>query len=61
MRNRDAATISQVTNLFRGRAGIAEVLAGDDRKKYSLDHERAGRRGVDFDTEKLAGVLLLAR
>ncbi len=42
VKNRDATTISRVANLFRGQSGIAEVLASDDRKKYSLDHERAG-------------------
>jgi hypothetical protein len=42
VQNRDAATISRVASLFRSQPGIAEVLAGDERKKYSLDHERAG-------------------
>jgi predicted AlkP superfamily pyrophosphatase or phosphodiesterase len=42
VKNRDASTISRVAALFRGQSGIAEVLAGDERKKYSLDHERAG-------------------
>ena len=39
---RDAATIAKVTALFGGVAGIAEVLAGDRRDKYALNHERAG-------------------
>lgn len=39
---RDAATIQQVTRLFRDQPGIAEVLSGGARGKYSLDHERAG-------------------
>jgi hypothetical protein len=42
VRNRDAATIGRVVDLFRGKEGIAEVLAGSERKKYSIDHERAG-------------------
>jgi hypothetical protein len=37
-----AATIGRVASLFRGKAGIAEVLVGSDRDKYSLSHERAG-------------------
>jgi hypothetical protein len=40
--NRDAATIGRVVDLFRGKPGIAEVLAGNDRAKYALGHERAG-------------------
>jgi hypothetical protein len=42
VKDRDAATIQRAAALFRGQAGIAEVLAGDERKKYALDHERAG-------------------
>jgi len=42
VKDRDAATIGRVADLFRKQAGIAEVLAGEERKKYSLDHERAG-------------------
>jgi shikimate 5-dehydrogenase len=42
VKDRDAATIGRVVDLFRKQSGIAEVLAGDDRKKYALDHERAG-------------------
>jgi Type I phosphodiesterase / nucleotide pyrophosphatase len=42
VKNRDAATIASVVDLFRGQTGIAEVLAGNDRQKYALDHERAG-------------------
>jgi predicted AlkP superfamily pyrophosphatase or phosphodiesterase len=37
-----AATIGQVVDLFRGKQGIAEVLAGQERAKYALDHERSG-------------------
>src|SRR5262245_24181600 len=42
VKSRDAATIGRVVDLFRGQAGIAEVLAGNERQKYALDHERAG-------------------
>jgi hypothetical protein len=42
VKDRDPATIGRVVDLFRGQAGIAEVLAGDERAKYALDHERAG-------------------
>ena len=38
----DAATMGKVAQLFRGKEGIAEVLAGGGRAKYSLDHERSG-------------------
>jgi hypothetical protein len=42
VKNADAAVIAKVCDLFRGKTGIAEVLAGDDRAKYGLNHERAG-------------------
>ncbi len=42
VKDRDAATIRRVVDLFRGKPGMAEVLAGGDRDKYSLSHERAG-------------------
>jgi hypothetical protein len=42
VKDRDAATGGRVVELFRGQDGIAEVLAGDQRRKYSLDHERSG-------------------
>jgi hypothetical protein len=38
----DAQTIGKVADLFRGKEGIAEVLAGEERSKYALDHERSG-------------------
>jgi predicted AlkP superfamily pyrophosphatase or phosphodiesterase len=34
--------IERVAALFRGREGFADVLVGHERKKYDLDHERAG-------------------
>jgi hypothetical protein len=42
VKDRDATTMGRVVELFRGKEGIAEVLAGDERKKYALDHERSG-------------------
>ena len=42
VKDRDAATIGRVVDLFRGQPGIAEILAGGERDKYSLSHERAG-------------------
>jgi len=38
----NTADVGRVADLFRGREGIAEVLVGDERAKYELDHERAG-------------------
>ncbi|HEX4149594.1 MAG TPA: nucleotide pyrophosphatase/phosphodiesterase family protein, partial [Pirellulales bacterium] len=34
--------IGRVVDVFRGQEGIAEVLAGEDRARYELDHERSG-------------------
>lgn len=42
VRDRDAAVIQRVVELFRGQEGIEEVLAGDERAKYDLVHERTG-------------------
>ena len=42
IRDADATTISQVTALFRGQPGIAEVLTGEGLAKYKLNHERSG-------------------
>jgi type I phosphodiesterase/nucleotide pyrophosphatase len=42
VRDRDNSTIAKVKDLFDGRAGIDEVLAGPDRERYELAHERAG-------------------
>ncbi len=42
VKDRDAATVSRVVELFRGKPGFAEVLAGSDRDKYALSHERCG-------------------
>lgn len=38
----DSGDVERVAELFRGQQGIAEVLVGDQRAAYSLDHERAG-------------------
>jgi len=42
VKDRDPATIDKVVKLFEGQEGIAEVLAGDDREKYFLNHPRSG-------------------
>ena len=42
VKDRAAETVKQVVELFRRETGIAEVLAGNERSKYSLAHERAG-------------------
>lgn len=42
VKNAESAAIAKVCDLFRSKTGIAEVLAGDERKKYGLNHERAG-------------------
>ncbi|PQO41294.1 alkaline phosphatase family protein [Blastopirellula marina] len=42
VKDRDQATIDKVVKLFQGQEGIAEVLAGEDREKYFLNHERSG-------------------
>jgi predicted AlkP superfamily pyrophosphatase or phosphodiesterase len=39
---RDPADVARVAGVFRGDDTIAEVLAGDDRAKYHLSHERCG-------------------
>lgn len=38
----DSKDTESVVDLFRGREGVAEVLAGQERAKYGLDHERSG-------------------
>ena len=42
VKDRDAATIAQVEQIFAEADGIAEVLSGSDRAQYNLDHERSG-------------------
>jgi hypothetical protein len=42
VRDADRQVISQVKTLFDQTEGIAQVLAGDERKKVSLDHPRSG-------------------
>lgn len=38
----DAAVADRVADIFRGQPGIADVLAGDQLSRYSLDHPRSG-------------------
>lgn len=42
VRDADSSTIDKVAKLFQGAEGIDEVLVGDERSKYGMDHERAG-------------------
>ena len=42
VRENDADVVNQVRALFEGTPGMAEVLSGDQRKKYALDHARSG-------------------
>jgi len=38
----EETTVRKVADLFRGKPGIAEVLVGDDIRRYGLDHQRSG-------------------
>lgn len=38
----DGATADKVASLFRCEAGVAEVLAGEARARYAVDHSRSG-------------------
>ncbi|MDG2380149.1 MAG: alkaline phosphatase family protein [Pirellulaceae bacterium] len=38
----DPADLAKVVDCFRGQDGIDEVLIGEERAKYGLDHERSG-------------------
>lgn len=42
VKDADPATIDKVAKLFRSQPGIAEVLVGDERAKYGINHERSG-------------------
>ncbi len=42
VRDEDPAVLSRVAELFRGREGFDEVLAGSQRARYDMDHERSG-------------------
>jgi len=42
IQNADLGVAERVASLFRGAAGIAEVLVGSERDKYGLGHERSG-------------------
>lgn len=39
---RDQRDIGRVVDLFTGQPGFAEVLAGQDRDRYAMSHERSG-------------------
>ena len=38
----DTGDVELAAAVFRGRPGIAEVLVGDEKRKYGLDHGRSG-------------------
>ncbi|MGO8749480.1 MAG: alkaline phosphatase family protein [Thermoguttaceae bacterium] len=38
----DREIVTKVADLFRGEKGFAEVLAGDQRGRYHMDHPRSG-------------------
>lgn len=42
VRDADAQVARRVAELFRGQPGIAEVLVGDERAKYGMEHARSG-------------------
>lgn len=42
VRNRDESVIRRVVELMRNQAGIDEVLWGESRSRYALDHARSG-------------------
>jgi hypothetical protein len=42
VRDRDPRVIRRVAEIFSGQDGVAEVLSGNQRDKYSLSHERSG-------------------
>lgn len=42
VRDADPQVCQRVRSCFENAAGIAEVLVGDERGKYAMDHERSG-------------------
>ena len=42
VRDADPGMVARVADLFRGMAGIDQVLAGPERAEYGLDHPRSG-------------------
>ena len=42
VRDNDPGVIEQVRGLFRSAEGIAEVLSGQTRAKYAMNHDRSG-------------------
>ena len=42
VRDADPQVCQRVRSCFENAAGIAEVLVGDERAKYAMDHERSG-------------------
>ncbi len=42
VKDADSATVRRVVEILAGADGIAEVLAGEARRRYAMDHPRAG-------------------
>lgn len=42
VRDSDPQMAAQIAGLFRGEEGLAEVLVGDERRKYEMTHQRSG-------------------
>ena len=42
IKNRCPETIKKVQHVFQDQDGIAEIIVGEERSKYGLDHERSG-------------------
>ena len=42
IKNRCQETIQKVQHMFDGQNGIEEILVGEERSKYGLNHERSG-------------------
>ncbi len=42
VKDRCEQTIQKIRELFSGQAGIAEVLTGNERDRYAMDHQRSG-------------------
>ena len=42
VKDADANVVNRVSQLFNGAEGIAEVLSGEARGKYGMDHQRSG-------------------
>jgi predicted AlkP superfamily pyrophosphatase or phosphodiesterase len=46
-----AADVGAVVDMFRRQQGVSEVLTGDERARYGMDHERSGEVIVISDAD----------